>query len=250
MNLEATAYPSFTCRGVDRPSPILPMRIQRYLGGLLAHSYFQEDAEQDAKIRFADLLHRLDVNLDRADVFDDDEIRRLMLAVTPALRRFALSLTHNPTSAEDLVQNTLLRAWKNRITFALGSNFEAWTFTILRNQFYSDRRKQREVQDDEGVHAARLVSLPEQMGRLDLQDFQKALDKISPVMREALMLVTVENKSYEEAAEIMCCQIGTVKSRASRARIQLARILGYIDGNGRSDGVMLSIFMHTDNNDD
>ncbi len=96
---------------------------------------------------------------------------------------------------------------EKRALFKPGTNFEAWTFTILRNQFYSDHRRNREVQDSDGVQAERLISLPDQAGRLDLGDVQAALKQLNPTMREALMLVTVEDMSYEEAAAVMGCQI-------------------------------------------
>jgi RNA polymerase sigma-70 factor (ECF subfamily) len=164
-----------------------------------------------------------------------------MFHVGPSLRRFALSLAHDPIMADDLVQETMLRAWKNRARFELGTNFEAWSFTIMRNWFYTDRRKHREVQDGDGVHAARLTALPDQAGCLDLQDVQAALEQLTPPMREALMLVTVEGLSQEEAAAVMGCQIGTVKSRVFRARDQLVRLLGFTGGEVGNDAVMLSI---------
>lgn len=142
--------------------------------------------------------------------------------------------------ADDLVQDTMLRVWKNRTQFALGTNFDAWSFTIMRNQFYTDRRKHREVQDEESAHAARLISVPNQAGHLDLQDVQAALAQLKPEMREALMLVTVEDLSYEDAAAIMKCQIGTVKSRVSRAREKLVHLLGYAGDEVGNDAVMLS----------
>jgi RNA polymerase sigma-70 factor (ECF subfamily) len=126
--------------------------------------------------------------------------------------------------------------------FTPGTNLEAWLFTILRNVFYSQHRKQgREVADTDGNYAERLTSIPEQGGHLDLQDVRAALDRLAPVMREALVLVAIENLSYEEAAVVMNCRIGTVKSRVWRAREQLARMLGYNGTEIGSDGVMLSV---------
>ena len=124
--------------------------------------------------------------------------------------------------------------------FQLGTNFEAWTFTILRNHFHSERRKHREVQDDDGSYAARLYSLPDQASRLELQDVQAALNRIPEVMREALMLVTVSNLPYEEVAAIMGCQLGTVKSRVSRGRVLLGQALGHTGAEIGSDALMLS----------
>lgn len=225
---------------IQAPQAVLSEQIRRRLGNLLAAAYAQEEAEQNAAGRFADLLARLDTAVGEARSRDEAEFRRQLLAVTPSLRRFAISLAHDATAADDLVQDTLLRAWKNRTSFQPGTNFEAWTFTILRNNFYSGRRKHREVQDDDGSYAARLTSLPEQGSRLELQDVQGALDQIPQVMREALMLVTVSGLPYEEAAAIMGCQLGTVKSRVSRARDLLARALGYTGAEIGSDAVLLS----------
>lgn len=219
---------------------MLPQHTQNHLGALLAGVYEREDAKSDTNARFADLLAKLAAALGQVQDRDDAEFHRLLFHVTPGLRRFALSLTHDPIMADDLVQETMLRAWKNRARFEPGTNFEAWTFTIMRNWFYADRRKHREVQDGDGVHAARLASLPDQAGCLDLQDVQDALARLTPSMREALMLVTVEGLSQEEAAAIMGCQIGTVKSRVFRARDQLVRLLGFTGSEVGNDAVILS----------
>ena len=214
--------------------------IQKRLGSLLAAAYAQNDAELSATDRFAELLAKLDVAFGEADERGAAEFKALFLAVAPALRRFAISLARDPTAADDLVQDTLLRAWRSRARFEQGTNFEAWTFTILRNVFYSSQRKRHEVQDEDGSYAARLSSPPEQVGRLDLQDVHAALDRLAPIMREALVLVAIEGLSYEEAATVMDCQVGTVKSRVWRARDQLARALGYTGAEVSNDAVMLS----------
>ncbi|MCJ2012656.1 sigma-70 family RNA polymerase sigma factor [Methylobacterium sp. J-076] len=240
MITEPTALPVLNDVAADQAPPGLPPQIQKHLGALLAGVYEQEVVEPEATDPFVDLLARLDLALGRAEDRADAEFRRLLVTVTSALRRFALSLTHDPVAADDLVQNTCLRAWKNRGRFEPGTNFEAWTFTILRNQFYSDRRRSREVQDEEGGYAARLISLPDQAGHLDLQDVQLALAQLPPHMREALMLVTVENLSYEEAAAIMGCQLGTAKSRVSRARSHLVQMLGFTGDELGNDAIMLS----------
>lgn len=220
--------------------PTLSADIQSYLGNLLVAAYAQGDAEPDATSRFAESLAKLDAALGEAHERDVAEFKRLLLAVLPALRRFAVSLARDPTAANDLVQDTLFRAWRSRARFEPGSNFEAWTFTILRNQFYSHQRRRREVQDEDGSRTAQLASLPDQGGRLDLQDVRAALVRLAPVMREALVLVAIENLTYEEVAAVMNCKIGTVKSRVWRAREHLARLLGYTSAEIGSDGVMLS----------
>jgi RNA polymerase sigma-70 factor (ECF subfamily) len=225
----------------DTPGPALPDLVQRHLGQLLAAAYTQDRVEPSITERFAELLARLEAAFGQAHDVKEAEFQRLLLAMVPGLQRFALSLTRNPAPADDLLQNTLLRAWRWRASFALGTNLEAWLFTIMRNQFYNEHRKHgREVQDEDGTQAERMVSLPEQGGHLDLSDVQAALDRLAPMMREALVLVAIENLSYEEAAVTMNCRIGTVKSRVWRAREQLAEMLGYTGAEIGSDNVMLA----------
>lgn len=227
--------------GMDRTWPALPDEIRRHLGRLLAAAYEQPGAEPDATGRFADLLARLEATLDEASRHDAAEFQAELLAMTPALRRFAMSLVRDRSGADDLVQDTLLRAWRARASFQSGTNFEAWTFTIMRNQFYTGQRRSRpEVQDEDGAQAARLAVPPEQGGHLDLADVQGALARLAPTMRESLVLVAIENLSYEEAAAVMNCRVGTVKSRVWRAREQLARMLGYDGSEIGRDGVLLS----------
>jgi RNA polymerase sigma-70 factor (ECF subfamily) len=151
-----------------------------------------------------------------------DELR----AAIPSLRAFAMSLCGNRDYADDLVQDSLMRAWGKMDRFQAGTNLNAWLFTILRHAFYSDRRKRRrEVEDADGSYASRLTTIPGQEARLDLEDFQKALMKLSADQREALLLVGGEGLSYEEAAEICGCVLGTLKSRVNRARTRLAALL-------------------------
>lgn len=187
------------------------------------------------------LLERLEHALGGLDDGQETAFRKAFLEMVPRLHKFAMSLTKNPALADDLVQDTLLRAWRSRARFEAGTNLGAWLFTIMRNAFYSSHRKHaREVADRDGDHAERLATVPEQSGHLDLQDARAALDKLPAVMREALMLVAVENLSYEEAAEVMRCRIGTVKSRVWRAREQLAAILGYNAAEVGADCMTLS----------
>ena len=119
-----------------------------------------------------------------------------------------------------------MKAWANIETFQPGTNMRAWLFTILRNVYYSEyRRKRREVEDADGNLAAMLSTHPEQDGYLDLSDFRAALNQLAPDQREALILVGASGFSYEEAAEICGCAIGTVKSRVNRARNRLSELL-------------------------
>ena len=102
----------------------------------------------------------------------------------------------------------------------------AWLFTILRNQFYSQyRRRRREVEDPEGEMAGQLASLPEQHGHMDMLDFRSALQQLPADQREAIILVGASGLSYEDAASICGCAIGTMKSRVNRARNRLAELL-------------------------
>lgn len=150
------------------------------------------------------------------------QFKRELLATLPSIRAFAISLIGDKTRADDLVQDTVLKAWANRQSFELGTNMKAWLFTILRNDFYSKMRKNgREVPDPEGVFTGRFAVHPEQYGSMDLKDFRKALDKLPSDQREAIILVGASGFSYEETARICGCAVGTVKSRVSRARMNL-----------------------------
>jgi RNA polymerase sigma-70 factor (ECF subfamily) len=149
-----------------------------------------------------------------------------MLAAIPRLRAFAISLAGSVDKADDLVQETLLKAWGSLDSFQQGTNMPAWLFTILRNVFYSDfRKKRREVQDTEGQFASTLATPPAQSSHMDLSDFQSALQMLPDNQREALLLVGASGMSYEEVAEICGCAIGTIKSRVNRARARLQEIL-------------------------
>ena len=153
-------------------------------------------------------------------------MREAMLAALPSLRAFALSLTNAREVADDLVQDTLVRALANLHQFQPGTNMGAWLFTILRNIFYSQcRRAKHEVEDPEGSYAGRLSTAPDQNARCDVQDMLKALAKLPLEQREALILVAAEGLSYEEAAHICGAATGTIKSRVSRGRVRLAELL-------------------------
>jgi RNA polymerase sigma-70 factor, ECF subfamily len=142
-----------------------------------------------------------------------------------------MSLSGNMDRADDLVQETLMKAWSNLGSFTEGSNMSAWLFTILRNIFYSEyRKRRREVADPEGQIAAKLATVPAQSGHMDLLDFKDALQKLPPDQREALILVGASGLSYEEAASICNCAIGTMKSRVNRARNRLAELLAVRNG--------------------
>lgn len=236
-----TSLPGPVALDLGRTAPTLSGEVRQHLGRLLAAAYEPPTAEPSALERFADLLARLDATLDEASRRHTAEFQAQLLAIIPTLRRFALSLNRDAVATDDLVQDTLLRAWRGRASFQGGTNFQAWAFTILRNQFYTRHRQSRpEMPDEDGARAARLSCLPEQDGHLDLADLRVALARLPAPMREALMLVAVENLSCDEAAAVMNCRVGTVKSRVWRAREQLARLLGYDGSEVGSDGVLLS----------
>lgn len=144
----------------------------------------------------------------------------------PAMRAFAMSLTRNSAAADDLVQDTVVKAWSNFDKFKVGTNLRAWLFTILRNTFYSNHRKRRrEVEDPEGTMSDKLSEKPHHDGRLAMGDFRKAFAQLNDEQREALVLVGAEGFSYEEAAEMCGCATGTIKSRTNRARKRLAELM-------------------------
>jgi RNA polymerase sigma-70 factor (ECF subfamily) len=156
----------------------------------------------------------------------DESVRQDILGAVPGLRAFAISLCGNVDRADDLVQEALLRALANIHSFQPGTNMSAWLFTILRNHFRSEyRKRRREVEDSDGHYAESLTSHPEQHGQLELSEFRTALAKLPEEQREALILVGASGFSYEEAAEICGCAIGTVKSRVNRARTRLADLM-------------------------
>jgi RNA polymerase sigma-70 factor, ECF subfamily len=156
----------------------------------------------------------------------DASLRDAVLAAVPSLRAFAISLCGNVDRADDLVQETLLRALANIDSFQPGTNMSAWLFTILRNHFRSEyRKRRREVEDGDGSYAETLKSQPEQHGRVEFEEFRTALAKLPPDQREALVLVGASGFSYEEAASICECAVGTIKSRVNRARTRLAELM-------------------------
>jgi RNA polymerase sigma-70 factor, ECF subfamily len=149
-----------------------------------------------------------------------------VVALIPALRAFAWSLSHNASDADDLVQDTLIKAWTNRDKFEDGTNLRAWLFTILRNTYYTNVvRRRREVRDEDGVHAATLTSPASQDWSVAMTALEAALKRLPDEHREALILVGGAGLTYEEAAEICGCALGTIKSRVNRARGRLLKLM-------------------------
>lgn len=152
--------------------------------------------------------------------------REAVTAQIPSLRAFAWSLARNAADADDLVQETLTKAWTYRDRFEPGTNLRAWLFTILRNSWYSAvAKRSREVADEDGHHAARLTAEGSQEWTVELSALRMALDDLPPEHREAIVMVGAAGLSYEEAAEIAGCALGTIKSRVNRARNRLAEAM-------------------------
>lgn len=148
----------------------------------------------------------------------------------PAMRAFAISLTRNSAIADDMVQDTLVKAWTNIDKFQAGTNMRAWLFTILRNTYYSSRRKmRREVADVDGLLTDNIAEKPAHDGHMQMSDFRKALAMLKDEQREALLLVGASGFSYEEAAEMCGVAVGTIKSRTNRARARIAELMGYTE---------------------
>lgn len=156
----------------------------------------------------------------------DERWKDDVVALLPALRAFAWSLSHNGSDADDLVQETLIKAWANREKFEPGTNLRAWLFTILRNTYYTAAvRRRRETADPDGIFAATLAVGPTQDWSIALGSLRKALDALPDEHREALILVGAAGLTYEEAAEVCGCALGTIKSRVNRARSRLLKLM-------------------------
>ena len=155
------------------------------------------------------------------------DFREQATAAIPGLRAFALSLTSRSDRADDLVQETLMKAWKHHDSFEPGTNMKAWLYTILRNEFYTLlRKRKREIEDADNFYSSKVAVHGEQDGHLDMADLRVALAKLPDDQREALILVGASGFSYDEAAEICKVAIGTIKSRVNRGRAKLAELLG------------------------
>lgn len=156
-----------------------------------------------------------------------DPFRDGLVEALQSLRAFARTFHRDPARAEDLVQETMLKAWSKREQFQPDTNLKAWLFTILRNTYLSELRKtKREVEDADGSLVGSLVDMPRQEGHMAVRDLRAALLELGEDQREALILVGAAGFSYDEAAEICGVAAGTVKSRVSRARARLAELMG------------------------
>ena len=178
------------------------------------------------------------------DVNRDEAFRLELEALIPHLRAFARTLCGDPTAADDLAQDAMLKAWDARASFEMGTNMKAWTFMILRNQFYSEKRRSwRQSQLDQEAAERTLVAVDDPEAPVALDELRLGLGMLPPEQREALILVGAGGFAYEEAAAICDCAVGTVKSRVSRARRALQGILE--SGSYRRDGSSASEAMAT-----
>ena len=178
-----------------------------------------------------------------SDPVRDVAFQRELVTLIPHLRAFARSLAGDPAAADDLAQDAMMKAWDARTSFEMGTNMKAWTFMILRNQFYSEKRRAwRQTQLDQEAAERTLVAVDNPEAPVALDELRLGLAQLPPEQREALVLVGAGGFAYEEAAAICCCAVGTVKSRVSRARRALQGILetGAYDRDGGSAGDAMS----------
>ena len=180
----------------------------------------------------------------------DAAFKRELVALIPHLRAFARTLTGDPTAADDLAQDAMMKAWDARASFEMGTNMKAWTFMILRNQFYSEKRRSwRQTQLDQEAAERTLVAIDDPSAPVALDELRMGLGMLPAEQREALVLVGAGGFAYDEAAKICGCAVGTVKSQVSRARHALQAILdgGHYDRDGAPAGeAMSSILAHAE----
>jgi len=155
----------------------------------------------------------------------DADLRRQITVLLPDLRGFARFLVRDRVLADDVVQDTLVRALAAAHQFEPGTNLKAWLFTILRNQFYEQARRRKREADALGARFDREEGAsPAQLARAEINELQSLIWKLPPLLREALILVGAQELTHEEAAAICRIPVGTMKARLSRARTQLAKL--------------------------
>lgn len=208
------------------------MTIATNIGDLLKAAFVPDD--QVLPRIFLDLLDQLAAleakEAPRPGALSDEAFKKQIAAVIPQLRACGRSLSGSSDRADDLVQEAVLRAWAARDRFQEGTSFKAWTFTILRNLFLSQMRRTRFSAEWDDLAAERVLAAPADQDRhLHVADVQRALEKLPEAQREALVLVGAGGVTYEEAAEICDCPIGTIKSRVARGRTALIAMIEGVD---------------------
>jgi RNA polymerase sigma-70 factor (ECF subfamily) len=179
---------------------------------------------------------------DRPAGCDQDQL----IAMIPQMRAFAGSLCHDPSRADDLAQDALASAWRRRDSYTPGTNLRAWLFMIIRNQFYSDKRRAwRMTQLDPKAAEETLVTETNPTAALELDDLRRALLALTDEQRQALTLIGVAGLGYADAAMVCHCAEGTIKSRVSRARQRLTAILakGELVGDRRVPGQAMAMIL-------
>ncbi|MFF9549116.1 sigma-70 family RNA polymerase sigma factor [Methylobacterium fujisawaense] len=224
-----------TDAAADLPDAVVRARDDSYAAAIGQHlvlpirEYFRVVEQEPLPAQLAALVTRFEVAIKAHGDTVPFDFRGDIIKALPALRTFALSLVGDVSRADDLVQDTFVKAWANQQKFRPGTNFTAWLFTILRNQFYTDLRKtRREVEDVDGTHAGQMSSPSDQEDASTLKVVWERLGDLPSAQRQALLLVGAEGHTYEEAALKLGCQVGTVKSRVSRARSSLLDTLGVV----------------------
>lgn len=210
--------------------------------GSLLKRVFEVAAAEAVPPAFAAVLARLEASGATAGALGDIEFKRQLSDLLPNLRGFGRSLTGSRDSADDLVQETMMKAWAARARYQAGTSMRAWTFVIMRNVFLSQMRRRRFSGEYNELQAERILVAPaDQHHSIHLADLQRAMQTLPLAQREALILVGAGGFSYEEAAAISRVAVGTIKSRVARARAALMITLagGRIGARApsRNDGI-------------
>ena len=166
------------------------------------------------------------------------QFRHDLLTFTPQLRAYARSLCRSSDKADDLLQDTLLRAWEKQDTLRDAGLLKPWSCAIMRNVFRSQQRYARfTVEDIDGKIANSVTVTGDQEAAMEMHDMNEALLAMPAEQREAIVLIFVSELSYEQAAALVGCAVGTMKSRVNRARRQLAGRLGILESDPRIEPV-------------
>ncbi len=175
------------------------------------------------------------------DTSDETAFQRELTALIPRMRAFARGMCHDAAAADDLAQDGLLKAWTARASYQPGTNLKAWVFMIMRNAFYSEKRRSWRSLPLEQEVAEREIAVSDASTAVELDELRRALLLLPDEQREALILIGAAGCSYEEVSEMCGCAVGTIKSRVSRARDRLALI--FAEGGIPKDDIRPSAAM-------